>query len=98
MKELSAYFIGFSQKLPGGNYEVSGEKRGCADQSSQIEKARQEWLAAISLFNNVCTEDLIDYAIYNLNAAERRYAFLLREARKGNIQGKILLEREMGGG
>ena len=81
MKDLSSYLIDLSQKL-------LGEKCGVIDEECPLEnfplleKARQEWLAAIALFNNVYEKDLIDYAIYNLNAAERRYVFLLKEARE----------------
>ena len=46
-----------------------------------VEKARQEWQAAQSLFNNVIEKDLIDHAIFKMNAAERRYIFLLQETR-----------------
>lgn len=47
-----------------------------------VERARQELQAARSLFDNVSERDLIDYAIFKLNAAERRYIFLLQEARR----------------
>lgn len=82
MKDISGYLTGLSQKLLGERLELSSEKEGCADNLSPIERARQEWLAAITLFDNVCEKDLIDYAIFNLNAAERRYVFLLKEARE----------------
>lgn len=82
MKDLGNYLIDLSQKLLGEKYEITGEEEGYTYNLSLIEKARQEWLAAIVLFNNVCEKELIDYAIYNLNAAERRYTFLLKEARE----------------
>ena len=82
MKDLSNYLIDLSQKLLGEKSEIIDEGENCAENLPLLEKARQEWLAAIALFNNVCEKDLIDYAIYNLNAAERRYVFLLKEARK----------------
>ena len=83
MKDLSNFLIEISQKLLGEKHEVTIEE-SYEHNLSLLEKARQDWLAAIALFNNVCEEDLIDHAIYNLNAAERRYVFLLKEARKKN--------------
>ncbi len=44
-----------------------------------IERARQEWLTALSIFDSVLEPELIDQAIYNINATERRYVFLLKE-------------------
>lgn len=45
-----------------------------------IEKARAEWLAARTYFDNVTDPDLIDHAIYTIEAAERKYMYLLRHA------------------
>ncbi len=47
-----------------------------------VENARQELQTAQSLFNHVSEKDLIDYAIFKMNAAERHYMFLLKEARR----------------
>lgn len=51
------------------------------DHDQLVEQARQEWQEAQTLFNQVKEDDLIDYAIYKLKAAERRYIFLLHESR-----------------
>ena len=82
MKDLAGFLTEFSLKLLGEKNEIPPE---CNDRDnlSLIEKAKQEWLAALDLFNNVSEKDLIDHAIFNLNAAERRYIFLLKEARQG---------------
>lgn len=81
MGDLSNFFIEVSQKLLGEKHEIIAEESDEHD-LLLLERARQDWLAAIALFNSVCERDLIDHAIYNLNAAERRYVFLLKEARK----------------
>lgn len=54
-----------------------------------VEHARQEWLGARAFFETVSDPDLVDQAIYLLEAAERRYMYLLRKARQ---------ERAVGGG
>lgn len=81
MIDLDHYLNDLSQKLLGEKDSVAVKGEDCTANLSSLEKARQEWLAAIALFNNVCEKELIDYAIYNLNAAERRYDFLLKEIR-----------------
>lgn len=45
-----------------------------------IEKARAEWIAARTYFDNVTDPDLIDHAIFAIEAAERKYMYLLRHA------------------
>lgn len=45
-----------------------------------VEKARREWLAAQEEFNFVTDPHLIDHAIFSMQAAERRYVYLLRLA------------------
>jgi hypothetical protein len=49
---------------------------------AEIEVARQEWAMAQRHLDYVSDTDLIDQAIYYLEAAEIKYGFLLREAKK----------------
>lgn len=51
-----------------------------------VEDARQQWLAARAFFNDVTDPRLIDYAVYSIGAAERRYMFLLEEARRQGVE------------
>lgn len=44
--------------------------------------ARREMQAARAQFEEVHDPDLVDHAIFRLQAAERHYVFLLREARR----------------
>lgn len=43
-----------------------------------VEAAHKEWEAAQVQFNEVRDNDLVDHAIYRLQAAERHYVYLLR--------------------
>ena len=52
------------------------------DLPTLVEQARKDWLAALAFFENVSEKELVDQAIYHLNAAERRYVFLLSEVKK----------------
>lgn len=55
------------------------------DEVGLVDQARREWQAARSLFENVSEPELIDHAIHRMTAAERRYMFLVREARRSGI-------------
>ena len=56
-----------------------------------IEEAKQDWLAARNYFNAVTDPELIDHAIYMMEAAEKRYVYLLKRAREDGIfQEKFL--------
>lgn len=51
------------------------------DMVQTIEEARLDWLRAKSYFENVLDPDLVDYAIYSMEATERKYMYLLKQAK-----------------
>ncbi|HHY37625.1 MAG TPA: YaaL family protein [Clostridia bacterium] len=53
-----------------------------------VEQARLEWLAARRYFETVTDPDLIDHAVYLLEAAQRKYTYVLKKARESNVRGK----------
>lgn len=44
-----------------------------------IEKAKKEWEYAQKRFNDVSEPDMVDYVIFYIIAAERRYMYLLNK-------------------
>lgn len=64
--------------------EVVEESR-TEDLGTLIEQARQEWLSAKAYFDSVDDPDLVDYAVYSVEAAERKYMYLLKKA-KGSLE------------
>lgn len=50
-----------------------------------VEEARQEWLNAQCYYNTVSDEDLIDHAVYLMQAAEKKYMYLLKQARHAGV-------------
>ena len=54
----------------------------------EIEKAKNEWICAQIKLDYVIENDQIDYAIYALGAAEKRYNMLIRQAKQININFK----------
>lgn len=49
---------------------------------AHLETARREWATARAYFELVSDEDLVDYAIYSVRAAEKKYQYLLRKIRE----------------
>lgn len=56
----------------------------------QVEEARLEWLNAQDYYNNVSDTDLVDYAAYRIQAAEKKYTYLLKRARHEGIKSSPL--------
>lgn len=52
-----------------------------------LRQAQRELEAARAYFDNVSDPDLVDHACYLLEAAQRRYSYLLRMARQGRVAG-----------
>lgn len=52
------------------------------DYFTLVEQARQDWRSARERFDQISDPDLIDHAIFDLEAAERRYVYLLKKARE----------------
>jgi len=48
------------------------------DRAAQVIKAMEEWQKARRYFESVSDTDLVDYAIYEAEAARRKYMLLLR--------------------
>jgi len=57
----------------------------------EIRKAHSDWKAAHMKLNWVVEKDQIDYAIYALEAAEKRYEMLVRQAKQWGWEDGILV-------
>lgn len=49
---------------------------------AMVEQARVQWQQALAHFETVNEPDLVDLAINNLETAEKRYNYLLRQLRE----------------
>ncbi|MGE5631794.1 MAG: YaaL family protein [Caulobacteraceae bacterium] len=65
--------------------ELSGEEEFC----QIVLKAKQEMNDAQNYFDNVTEPELIDHAIYRLEAAKSHYTYLLRQAKAKGISVSI---------
>jgi hypothetical protein len=52
---------------------------------NEIEIARREWHSAQIYFDSVSEPALVDHAIYMVEASQKKYCYLLRQARQQNI-------------
>lgn len=50
-----------------------------------VEQARREWLSAQNYYNSVSDSDLVDHAVYLMQAAEKKYTYLLKKARQEGV-------------
>ncbi len=54
-----------------------------------IKLARQDWLSALSNFEQAQDPDLIDYYIYKMKACQVRYNYLLKKAKEIGLKQNI---------
>lgn len=66
--------MGFLETLP------TFRKKGGRGMRADVAKALREWQDAVRYFENVRDPDLVDFAIYEMEAARRKYMFLLKRA------------------
>jgi len=69
--------------------ELNGVRPPETDFVDLVEQARREWLAAKAYFENVSEPELVDHAIYLVEAAEKKYMYLLHKARDNHITSQI---------
>lgn len=50
--------------------------------AEDVKKAYADLKAAENYFDNVYDPDLIDFAIYDIEAAKKKYAYMLKKARQ----------------
>ena len=60
--------------------ETQAEEEG-RELVERVHAAKDGWIAAQSYFESVSDPDLVDYAIYELEAARRKYMYFLKLAR-----------------
>lgn len=64
--------------------EIMGEKTSTLQLDVAVQNAREEWRQALNEMDYI-DGDLAEYAIFKINAAERRYIALLKQARKEGV-------------
>lgn len=63
-----------------------------------VRDARDEWHSAQNYFENVSDPELVDYAVYRIEAARRKYMYLLKLARQEGLENTETIQRFNGPG
>ena len=71
-----------SKLIEGGQEQVEPHQMTMPE---LIEQARREWQDAQEYYNNFTDNDLIDHAAFRIQAAEKRYVYLMKKAREEGI-------------
>ncbi|HHW98124.1 MAG TPA: DUF2508 family protein [Firmicutes bacterium] len=79
--DLRTFFESALQKTALIKPEEEVAESSDSDMVALIEQAKQEWKQANNYFNNVSDPELVDHAILLREAAERRYMYLLKQAK-----------------
>lgn len=51
------------------------------DRTSEVWKAWRRWQNAMAYFDNVTDPELVEFAIFDLEAARRQYMYLVKQTR-----------------
>ncbi len=49
---------------------------------NSVKEAHREWLAKEEYFNHATDPDLVDFAIYDIEASRRKYTYLLKKVKE----------------
>lgn len=60
------------------------ESQGNDEMLESIHRAQKEWMDKEKYFDYATDPDLIDFAIYEIEASKRKYAYLLKLAKEQN--------------
>ncbi len=61
----------------------------CYSPEQMLELAKQELDSAYNLFSRAEEPEMIEYAVFNLKAAEKRYDFLIKQAKQQALKNRI---------
>ena len=86
LNSLTSLLADVYGKVSAINVEEKDENQEFVD---LVNKAHNEWRSAEQFFENVTDPDLIDHAIYKVEAAKSRYRYLLRKAKEEGIRGNF---------
>ncbi|MFB9330667.1 DUF2508 family protein [Paenibacillus aurantiacus] len=78
--------LGLNKARPGVASQPEDISREMLALKEEIGVAKQDWDNALRHFEYALGKDQIDYAIFAIEAAEKRYEMLLRKAKALNAQ------------
>jgi hypothetical protein len=85
---MKNYLLAF---LGGKKIEEEEKSEDKQELVNSVHAAQREWQAAQTYFESVSEPELVDYAIYKLETARRKYMYLLNLAKKEGLEDKGVL-------
>lgn len=77
-----AHFIQSINVLNSNHEEESEEEKTL----KEIWQAHEEWKTALINFDYITGNELVDYSIYHIETAQKKFVYLLKQAQRSNIQ------------
>lgn len=71
--------------LAGLGYKQREETSPEEKMLQEIWEAHEEWVNSINNFNYVSEPDLIEYSIYDIETKQKRYSYLIKQAKDQQI-------------
>ncbi len=87
-KDFGSYLERFADRLGNifnNTYEESMSQED-RELVGYVRQAMEEWNQAEEFFESVSEPDLIDYAIYRIEASKKRYMYLLKQAKEKGVK------------
>lgn len=72
------------------NLQVHPHHQGEGHLLHLLEEAHKDWNLSKAYFNDVTENELIDHAIYTMEAAEQRYSYLIKKAKEERISSELI--------
>ncbi len=85
LKKIGQLVSNFSAFFFPAEGNVPEQQQHPEDYYQVVEHARRQWHDARQRFNQVSDPDLVDSAIFEIEAAEKRYIYLLKKAREKKV-------------
>ena len=65
-------------------YFIKSDKNNIEEEEllNSVKEAHREWLAKEEYFNHATDPDLVDFAIYDIEASRRKYTYLLKKVKE----------------
>ncbi|MBM7567668.1 YaaL family protein [Paenibacillus sacheonensis] len=80
----------FRRKKRTADLKKKSEQQEQMELLDEIQTAKQEWENAQRFFEYAMDSDQIDYAIFAIASAEKRYEMLIRKAKRLPVQWAVL--------
>lgn len=72
------------------NLQVRPQEKNEGHLLHLLQEAQKDWNLSRAYFDDVTEHELIDHAIYTMEAAEQRYTYLLKKAKEEHIHSESI--------